>query len=349
MRRDLLEYLACPTCGEGLNVEADVETDGQIVEGTVFCATCESRYPVTRRVPRLNQAMEGLERVAQTFGYEWKAHLAGELEDDTLFGRSLEQDWSYFLKATDLNDRELRGAVVLDAGCGSGRLTRQIAEHGAEVVIGVDINEAVEDAAAACLDLPNVHIVQANVFQLPLKQGVFDLVWSQGVIHHTPDAHAAHASLARHVKPGGVLYVWVYAKRFNPFRFTKDVLDGLRVTRLPERHLLLLSKIFARVSLVLLRGYQFARRLPGLRPSSVWARRKVRPRTARELELTWFDALSPEHDSRHSEDEVIGWFKKLGFQEIRAIEEPKVGVRGVAPHDDRDGSDASRAESPQTH
>jgi hypothetical protein len=62
----------------------------------------------------------------------------------------------------------------------------------------------------------------------------------------------------------------------------------------------------------------------------VWGKRTVRPRNRRELELTWFDALSPEHDSRHTEEEVIAWFRRKGFERIEALEEPKVGVRGLA-------------------
>jgi hypothetical protein len=133
------------------------------------------------------------------------------------------------------------------------------------------------------------------------------------------------------VKPGGLLYVWVYAKRFNPFRFTKDVLDFLRVTRLPEAALLRISRVFAYVSAGLHTAYKAIRRIPPLRPRSRWAERTMRMRTVDELTLTWFDSLSPEYDSRHSESEVVGWFARLGFQHIAAIEEPKVGVRGVAP------------------
>jgi SAM-dependent methyltransferase len=331
MRDALLEYLACRKCGGDFELRADVRDNDEIVDGALACSGCGGQFAISRGVPRMNEEMERLERVAQTFGYEWKAHHAGQLEADTLFGRTLEEDWQYFLQATKVSEERLRGAVVLDAGCGSGRLTRQVAEHGAGAVLGIDINEAVDEAFASCRDLANVHIVQANVLALPLKKGIFDLVWSQGVIHHTPDAAGAHRALAERVKPGGVLYVWVYAKRFNPFRFTKDVLDALRVTRLPEHQVLGLSKLFARMSLGILWAYQQVRRLPGLRPRSVWAQRKVRLRTVRELELTWFDALSPEYDSRHSEDEVVGWFERAGFRDIQAIEEPKVGVRGVAP------------------
>jgi SAM-dependent methyltransferase len=278
----------------------------------------------------MNVAMDGLERVAQTFSFEWKIHHDGELEEDTLFGNSLEEDWAYFRKATGLADDEVLGLTVLDAGCGSGRPTRQVAEHGAGVVIGVDFNEAVDEAFAYTADIPNVHIVQANVFALPFKKAAFDLVWSQGVIHHTPDAAGAHAALSEHVRPGGMLYVWVYAKRFSPFRFTKDVLDALRVTRLPEPVLLRIASAFAYLSLGMLAVYRRLRRIPGLRPRSTRGKLLVRPRTVRELELTWFDALSPEYDTRHTETEVIGWFRRSGFEQVSAIEEPKVGVRGIA-------------------
>jgi SAM-dependent methyltransferase len=197
-------------------------------------------------------------------------------------------------------------------------------------VVGLDVSDAVDEAFQLCADLPNVQIVQGNVLAPPFKHGLFDVVWSSGVLHHTPDARRGHQALSRLVKPGGVFYVYVFAKRFNPFRFTKDILDFLQVTRLPPRVLLSLSKVFAYVSVALLWGYRMLRRLPGLRPQTARVERTVRPRTLRHLHLTWFDALSPEYDSRHTEAEVTDWFRHAGFTDIRAVEEPKVGVRGVA-------------------
>ncbi len=299
--------------------------------GRLVCTGCGAAYPVIRGVPRMNAAMDGLEQVAQTFSYEWRAHHEGRLEeDDTLWGLTPEEDWSYFLEATGLGSGDLEGKLVLDAGCGSGRLTRQIAEHGAQTVIGVDIIDAVDGAFDRSRDLPNVHIVQGNIFELPLRRRAFDLVWSNGVIHHTPDARGAHAALAEMVTPGGMLYVWVYAKRFNPFRFTKDVLDFVRVTRLPAPMLLRVARLFAYISVGLHALYKLARKLPPFRPHNRWARRTLRTRTVHELSLTWFDALSPQYDSRHTEAEVMAWFERLGFTQIGAIEEPKVGVRGIA-------------------
>ncbi len=303
--------------------------------GTLACAQCAATYPIVRGIPRMNVAMAGLDNVARTFDFEWKAHHEGRFEQSTLWGRTPGETWDDFLSRLMVPQARVEEAIVLDAGCGSGVFTRQIGEHDAGLVVGLDISDAVDEAFESCRDLPNVQIVQGNVLAPPFKPGLFDLVWCSGVLHHTPDASCGHEALSRLVKPRGILYVYVFAKRFNPFRFTKDVLDALRVTRLPPRALLALSKAFAYVSVALLWAYRMLRRFPGLRPRTGWGERTVRPRTLDHIHLTWFDALSPEHDSRHSEAEVMGWFRRAGFTDIRAVEEPKVGVRGVAPGSER--------------
>jgi SAM-dependent methyltransferase len=287
---------------------------------------------VTDGVPRLNEALQEhrLTNVARAFGFEWKAHHHGQFETDTLFGRTREQDWDMVMHAMRISAADVRGAIVLDAGCGSGRFCQLFAEHGAATVIGVDMNDAVAEAARHCRDYENVHIVQANIFALPFQPAVFDLIWCNGVIHHTPDAASAHCSLAKHVRPGGILYVWVYPDRFNPFRLVKTVLRRTGPHRWPPRALQLVASMLAYMSVPMLALYRAARVVPGLRPRTPWGVRSVRPRTLEELKLTWFDALSPEFDSRHTEDEVIEWFRREGFSGIAALEEPKVGVRGVA-------------------
>jgi SAM-dependent methyltransferase len=283
----------------------------------------------------MNRDLEGLEQVAGAFDLQWKLQSSGALESETLYGWTEEQDWTLFRAALDVRDADLDGAMVLDAGCGTASFTRQIAGHGAAFAIGVDVAASIDEAFDACRDLPNTHIVQANVAALPFADGSFDLVWCRGVLHHTPDPVAGHHELARTVRPGGKLYVWVYSRRFSPFRFVKDVLDALRVTRLPPRALFALCRVLAYPSLALLATYRLVRKLPGLRPTTARGNRVTRGRGLRELQLTWFDALAPEHNSRHTEDEVNGWFRSVGFEEITSLSEPKIGVRGVKPAEAR--------------
>jgi SAM-dependent methyltransferase/uncharacterized protein YbaR (Trm112 family) len=328
MRQILLDYIACPECTGDLEGNFEIWDGHEAMEGTLKCASCGARYPLVRGVPRMNAAMVGLENVARTFGYEWRSFHEGEFEDDTVFGRTPDEDWRYFLEGLGIEESELEGKAVLDAGCGSGRLTRQIGDHGAGIVIGVDMNDAVEHVYQSTRDADNVHIVQGNIMKLPFKNKVFDLVWSNGVIHHTPDAAACHLALSRMVKPGGTLYVWVYARRFSPFKLAKDFADIAKISKLPEPALLALCRLLAYPSLALLSLYRLMVHLPLVRttPRLEWTSRR---RTLKELRLTWFDTLSPQYDTTHSEPEVVGWFQRAGFEDIAAIEEPKVGVRGV--------------------
>lgn len=330
MRESFLSLLACPTCGGDVDLRIDVAEGDEAMEGAVVCASCVASFPLRAGVPRMNEEMENLENVARTFGYEWRSHHQGRFESDTLFGRTLEEDWHYFLDGLGIEHGDVVGASVLDAGCGSGSFSRLVGARGAGLVVGLDINDAVDDAFAYCRGHEQVHIVQGNVFRPPFKPGVFDLAWCNGVLHHTPDAARGHRALARLVRPGGRFYVWVYPDRFNPFRLVKDVLDAVRVTRLPEPVLYRISRAISYPSFGLLQVYRSVRSLPGLQPRTAWGARTVRSRSLAEIQLTWFDALSPEYDTRHSEEEVMGWFARAGYSDVEAIVEPKVGVRGRA-------------------
>jgi SAM-dependent methyltransferase/uncharacterized protein YbaR (Trm112 family) len=331
MRPELAEHLRCPACAGPLEATFTEQDGPHVMTGSLSCPACNSAYAISRGVPRMNTALEGLEQVAEAFDLQWKVHHAGKLETETVYGWTEEQDWTLFRRALGIEDADVEGRVVLDAGCGHARFTKQIARRGAKMAIGIDVIEAVDDAFAACRDIPNVHIVQANVSAPPFAPESMDLVWCRGVLHHTPDPVGGHRALARVVRPGGRLYVWVYAKRFNPFRFVKDVFDALRITRLPPRALLLVCRVMAYPSYAALLLYRAARSLPGLRATNVREARKVRSRGLKEIEMTWFDALAPQHNSRHTEAEVIGWFERVGFEQITPLDEPKVGVRGTAP------------------
>jgi SAM-dependent methyltransferase len=101
-------------------------------------------------------------------------------------------------------------------------------------LVGVDLSAAVEKAAAVCATLPNVLIVQADLLDLPLAEQAFDLVYSIGVLHHTPDPRRAFHQIARCVKPGGRLAVWLYRRNTAPQEWLNTAIRAL-TTRLPAR------------------------------------------------------------------------------------------------------------------
>ena len=182
------------------------------------CPACGARYPVVRGIPRLAG-----DTYAESFGRQWNRY-------DVARG---EEDEATFQVKTGVAPADLAGKLVLDGGCGGGRYSRLAGSHGARV-LGVDLSAAVDKAASLCAGLPDVCIVQADLLDLPLADAAFDMVFSIGVLHHTPDPRRAFAQIARKVKPGGRLAVWLYRKNTPPQEWLNT---GLRrvTTRLPAR------------------------------------------------------------------------------------------------------------------
>jgi ubiquinone/menaquinone biosynthesis C-methylase UbiE len=103
--------------------------------------------------------------------------------------------------------RPRAGAVVLDAGCGSGATARQIARrHPNATVTAVDSNPAFLEyaqARAASEGLANLTFEQADVQALPFADASFDSVWSQFVLYFLPQPQRAIAEAKRVLRPGG--------------------------------------------------------------------------------------------------------------------------------------------------
>ena len=107
-----------------------------------------------------------------------------------------------------------RGRRVLEVGVGLGTDFVQFARAGARAV-GVDLTEAAVDAVRARLahESLDAEVLVADAEHLPFPDGSFDLVYSYGVVHHTPDPERAVAEIHRVVRPGGEARVMLYCRR----------------------------------------------------------------------------------------------------------------------------------------
>ena len=76
----------------------------------------------------------------------------------------------------------------------------------------VAVSSAVDVAAKNLAGRDNVDVIQADLFRLPFRDGVFDMAYSVGVLHHTPDASGAFASVSKAVRPGGSFSIFVHAR-----------------------------------------------------------------------------------------------------------------------------------------
>ena len=203
MKRELLDFLVCPICGREFALRESLKERGEIFEGSLVCTGCNKEFPVYGGIPRMIMGVE--ERsTAERFGYEWKSfpQLSGTYKRQFL-------DW-----ISPVDKDFFGGKAVLDAGCGKGRHVYFASHFGAKMVVGIDVSEAVDVAYENTRDLPNVHIVQADICHPPLR-GAFDYIYSVGVLHHLSSPKDGFRALSGLLKPGGTMSVWVYGREGN--------------------------------------------------------------------------------------------------------------------------------------
>jgi SAM-dependent methyltransferase len=185
-----------------------------------------------------------------------------------------------------LLDRSISAdARVLDVGCGTGQMALYLA-RAERVVVGADMTRpslTLGAAAARRFDLPGVRFVETDLRTAGLAPGSFDVVFSSGVLHHTPDPRAAFASVVPLVRPGGVIVLGLY----NAF------------ARMPLR----IRRAIARAS-----GFRF---IPG---DPVLRDRQAEP-ARREAWLR--DQYRHPEEHRHTLAEVQRWFAENGIDYLR--------------------------------
>ncbi len=76
MKRRLLDYLACPSCGASINLRSVQEEEGtEIILGELECTACQQTFAIRRGVPRFADLTEmgaGKQATAENFGWSWQ-------------------------------------------------------------------------------------------------------------------------------------------------------------------------------------------------------------------------------------------------------------------------------------
>src|SRR3954454_10874149 len=203
MELRLLKILACPKCRAELVCHGDQST-GSLDEGELKCSACEMHFPVINGIPRFVP----VDNYAASFGYQWNEFRKEQI--DSYNGTTLSAD--RFWSETGWTPEQLNDKWVLDVGCGAGRVMDAASKSRGDIV-GLDLSSAIDAAQENLHDRENVHFVQASIYELPFKEGAFDLCYCIGVIQHTPDPPKSLASLARTIKPSGEIALTIYPRK----------------------------------------------------------------------------------------------------------------------------------------
>jgi ubiquinone/menaquinone biosynthesis C-methylase UbiE/uncharacterized protein YbaR (Trm112 family) len=307
----MIEVLCCPADKGTLAYKSD-STEALV------CAQCDRTYRVRSGVPRFVPD----DRYAGSFSYEWSAHRRTQF-DDNVRGDSERT----LREKTGWGPEDVRGKRVLDVGCGTGRFADIILRWGGEVY-AMDLSYGVDVAYANLGATPGFHAVQASVFELPFQDEAFDLIFSLGVLDHTPDCERAFKGLPRLLKPGGQIAIWVYSSsiyRHDSVEERRDRLYRRHTTRMSPSTLHLLCRRLCRLRMKRHGLWHMA--LPGFifhaipRLHGTYADYDARV-------LDTFDWYSPRYQSKHSYPEVCRWFRDAGLIEVEPLD-PEVAVRGA--------------------
>ncbi|MFN3393547.1 MAG: class I SAM-dependent methyltransferase, partial [Candidatus Thermochlorobacter sp.] len=109
--------------------------------------------------------------------------------------------------------KAFRGKTLLEVGCGLGTDLLQFARYGAHVT-GIDLTEESIALAKQRFELYGIeaNLLAADAENLPFPDHSFDVVYSFGVLHHTPNTQKAIDEVYRVLKPGGEIIIMLYHK-----------------------------------------------------------------------------------------------------------------------------------------
>lgn len=145
-------------------------------------------------------------KVAQGFGDEWSAF--PQSEDRLTPGERRTLFDSYF--GIFPWDRLPADSVGLDAGCGSGRWSAEVARR-VKHLHALDASaDALDVARRNLAEFRNVSFHHASIDEIPLPPQSLDFAFSLGVLHHVPDTQTALASIADKLKPDAPFLVYLY-------------------------------------------------------------------------------------------------------------------------------------------
>jgi SAM-dependent methyltransferase len=276
----------------------------------------------------------GADDYCENFGDQWTRFR--QLQLDSISHQSTSRE--RFFAETGWTAEELKGKVLLDAGCGAGRFAEVALDCGARVV-AVDLSAA----AGACrqtLDrfAPDDYLVlRADLFDLPLRQNVFDGIYSLGVLHHTPDPLGAVEHLARGLKPAARLATWIYERRSPDLRWLQPrTILRAAASRFSNQRKLILSKTITAMFFPL--GWSLSWLGRSGEKASHFLPYAARHHLGRgDLRRQWnycvmdtFDWYGPVYEKPQRERDLMNKMKDIGLKNVRRQPTRGMAVIGEA-------------------
>ena len=274
-----IDILCCPKCGHDLVFE----------ENRFTCGDCSQNFEFNSDIPSLycpndwDQSKQDVTTDMKSF-YEENPFPDYDNFDSiaSLIDKSRDGVFSKLL-----DDGIPPSARVIECGCGTGQLTNFLSIAN-RTAVGTDMCLNSLKLARGFKDdhgLKNAHFFQMNLFKPCFKPESFDLVISNGVLHHTSDPFLGFKTISSLVKPNGYILIGLY------HTYGRLITDFRRI-------------IFSALN----DKFKF------LDPRLINQDIAVKKRHA------WFmDQYKNPHESKHTQNEAAQWLDETGFKFIKSI------------------------------
>jgi len=327
VRLELINLLRCPKTGGKLILKAAESLGEEIIAGILSTDDGNYRYHIKGGIPRFVNE----DNYADNFGIQWNFFRQTQLDSYSGIPISSERFW----RSTNWNASDLKNKWVLDVGCGAGRFAEIALQSGAHVV-ALDYSSAVNACYENLSHYQNLHVIQGDIYHLPLSPGTFSYVYSLGVLQHTPNVEKAFQALPPMLLEGGRLCVDYYWRRFRSLVHVKYLLRPVttrvsqntlfKIVQATTPYLLILSRLLGAIPVF---GRFFQRLIP------VADYKGIFPLSNNQLEewaiLDTFDNLAPKYDKPQTSKTVKNWMKMAGLVEIEVGHWGHLVVRGKKP------------------
>ena len=276
-----INIFMCPSCGGVLEISGN--------QHNIECSDCNTSFQCDQGIPLLFwpnmwDSQEDVTEIEKSFyednpfpGYE-------DLDSQS----SLREKAEKGVFARLLDDQIPHEGMVLEAGCGTGQLSNFLGMTWGRNIFATDIClNSLKLGQEFKLEnqIENVAFIQMNLFKPVFRSETFDLVISNGVLHHTSNPFNGFKSILKLVKKGGFIVVGLY----NTYgRITTDI----------------------RRSIFRQSGNRLKFLDPRFRDKDLSEKRKQ----------TWFaDQYKNPHESKHTIGEVLNWFDQTGVEFTNSI------------------------------
>lgn len=221
LARDAEALLCCPRCSQ---------TKFSIRDGELACDACQTRYPFDSEKGVCSLLGKDSNSAIKDDIRKWWGDLYAQLyaaTDKTLTANNLPamlkdlEDMFYCrenLAAGEMPLAALAGKKVLEIGPGGGGHSALFQSKGADMrAVDITPERAISTAFKFSLLPGNGMAYQADAEHLPFRDNSFDIVYSNGVLHHSENTDRCIAEVRRVLKPGGRAVVMLYARHSAVF------------------------------------------------------------------------------------------------------------------------------------